>query len=293
MKKDLLVHIILIGLVLNCISLSAQKIDSIPAVCLNHVLIYLDSATYQKLFNLSFLSDTVGNCSTKTQKTVDNEWSGKYLFGEEGYLEFFPTKKVNNIPSGWFGFGFITFRSGDIWKIRDKWQKHTTEIIWTDTSIYEDKGTKKSWFYSISLAPDDTNKYLPVWLMENTPEEMKRAGYGDSDLKEEITWGTYMNNLKSQPFSKLLKGITSVNISVGTNEMDFLQKIMIGFGLHKTDSTFSNQYVDILCDIRPYSIWRIQSVTFELKQDVAYRKLIISGSLILELKGKSAVMTFN
>jgi hypothetical protein len=198
-KKYLLVSLIFIGLVLSCISLSAQKIDSIPSVCLNHVLIYLDSSTYQNLFNSSFLSDTLGNCEAHTQKTVDDEWSGKYLFGEEGYLEFFSTEGANVTPAGSFGFGFITFRTGDIWKIRDNWQKHTTEVIWTDTTIYEDKGTKKSLFYSIGLAPEDRNKFLPVWLMENTPEHLKETGYNDSELKEEISWGTYFKKrLKSE-----------------------------------------------------------------------------------------------
>jgi hypothetical protein len=293
-KKYLLVPVIFIGLVLSCISLSAQKIDSIPTVCLNHISIYLDSATYQYLFNSSFLSDTVGNCESHTMKTVDDEWSGKYLFGEEGYLEFFSTKGANVAPVGSFGFGFFTFRTGDIWKILDEWQKHTTEIIWTDTTIYEDKGTKKSWFYSIGLAPEDTNKFLPVWLMENTPEHMKEAGYKDSELKEKISWGTYYRKrLKSEPFLKLLKGITSVNISIGSDELDFLKKTLTGFGLHQMGKTFSNPYIKIACDVKPYSIWRIQTITFELKQDVAYRKLIISDNLILELKGKSAVMTFN
>jgi hypothetical protein len=293
-KKYLLVPVIFIGLVLSCISLSAQKIDSIPTVCLNHISIYLDSATYQNLFNSSFLSDTVGNCESHTQKTVNAEWSGKYLFGEEGYLEFFSTKGANVSPVGSFGFGFITFRTGDIWKIRDNWQKNTTESILTDTTFTDSKGIKKGWFYSIFLVPKDTSRFLPIWLMENTPEHMNEAGYTDSDLKEEITWGTYYRkHLKSQPFSKLLKGITSVNISVGNDEFDFLKKILQGFGLRQMGTIFLNQYVNISCDIKPYSIWRSQTITFELKQDVAYRKLIISDNLILELEGKSAVMTFN
>ncbi len=293
MKKHLLVSVIFLGLVLSCISLSAQKIDSIPSVCLNHVLIYIDSATYQNLFNSSFLSDTIGDCEAHTVTTVKQKYSGKYLNGEEGYLEFFSTKEVNTIPSGTFGFGFITFRTGDIWKIRNEWQKHATETIWTDTTFKYDKGLRESWYYAIGIDPKDTSKFSPVWLMENTPEHMNKAGYTDSDLKEEITWGTYHRKLwKREPFSKLLKSITSVNISVGNDELDFLKKNLQGFGLRLMGTTFLNQYVNISCDIKPYSIWRIQTITFELKQDVAYRKLIISDNLILELEGKSAVMTF-
>jgi Family of unknown function (DUF5829) len=293
-KRHLFVSVIFLGLVLSYISLSSQKIDSIPSVCLNHILIYLDSATYQNLFNSSVLSDTIGNCETDTVTTVNQKYSGKYLFGEEGYLEFFPTKEVNTIPPGTFGFGFITFRTGDIWKIRNEWQKHATETIWTDTTFKYDKGLRDSWYYSIGIDPIDTSKYYPVWLMENTPEHMNKAGYTDSDLKEEITWGTYHRKLrKSEPFSKLLKSITSVNISVDNDGLNFLKKNLQGFGLRQMGTTFLNQYVNISCDIKPYYIWRIQTITFELKQDVAYRKLIINDNLTLELEGKSAVMTFN
>jgi hypothetical protein len=294
MKKNPLTSLLFSSLVLSCISLSGQKIDSIPPVCLNHVMIYLDTVTYRVLFNSSFLSDTVGNCEAHTTKTEAQEYSGKYLFGEEGYLEFFPVKVKNPTSSNSFGFGFITLHTSDIWKIRDDWHKQTSETIWTDTTFYDSNGKRASWLYSIGLVPKDTNNFLPVWLMENTPEEMKRAGYIDSDLKEEITWGTYYRKLwKSQPFSKLLKGISSVNISVGNDEFDFLKKILQGFGLHQKGTIFLNQYVNISCDIKPYSVWKIQAVTFELKQDAPYRKLIISDNLNLELKGKSAVMTFN
>lgn len=293
MKTCHLFSTIIFSVVLNWASLNAQKIDSMPSVCLNHVLIYLDSATYQNLFNSSFLSDTVGNCEAHTVKTVDDEWSGKYLFGEEGYLELFSTKGGNDTPLGSFGFGFFTFRTGDIWTIRDEWQKQTTNIIWTDTTIYEDKGIKKSWFYSIGLAPEDSSKFLPVWLMENTPEHMKDAGFNDSELKEEISWGTYSRKRREiESFPKLLKGITSVNITVGSDEFDFLKKTITGFGLHQINKAFSNPYVCITCDVSPEPIWRINTVTFELKEDVPYRKLGISDNLVLEFEGKSAVFTF-
>lgn len=294
MKNYHPISIIIIVVVLSCINLSAQKIDSIPSVCLNHILIYLDSATYQNLFNSSFLSDTIGDCESHTVTTDKQKYSGKYLFGEEGYLEFFSTKKVNTIPSGTFGLGFITFRTGDIWKIRNEWQKHTTETIWTDTTFKFDKGLRESWYYSIGIDSKDTTKYYPIWLMENTPEHMYKVGYTNTDLKEVISWGTYHRKLRnSEPFSKLLKGITSVNISVDNDGLDFLKKNLQGFGLRMIGTTFLNQFVDILSDIKPCYIWRIQTITFELKQDVAYRKLIISDNLILELEGKSAVMTFN
>lgn len=294
MRKHLLVSVIFIGLILSFTSLSAQKIDTIPSVCLNHVLIYLDSATYQNLFNSSFLSDTIGNCEAHTVTTVKQKYSGKYLYGEEEYLEFFPTKEGNTIPSGTFGFGFFTFRTGDIWKIRNEWQKQTSETIWTDTTYKYNKGIRESWYYSIGIDSKDTSKPYLVWLMENTPEHMNKAGYNDSDLKEEITWGTYHRKLwKSEPYSKLLKNITSVNIAVDNDGLVFLNKNLQGFGLRQKGTTFLNQYVNISCDIKPYSIWRIKTITFALKQNVAYRKLIISDKLILELEGKSAVMTFN
>lgn len=295
MKEKSFLSTIFICLVLSCISLNAQKIDNIPSVCLNHVYIYLDTVTYNNLFNSSFLCDTVGNYGTHAVKTTDQEYSGKYLLGDEGYLEFFLTDENDSIPSGAVGLGFITFRSGDIWKILNEWQKHTTQTIWIDTTFVDSNGIKESIYYSIGIIPKDTTEDMPVWvwLMEYTPEHMKKAGFSDSDLKEEITWGTYYRQLhKSNPFMKLLKGITSVKISVSSDRIDFLQEIIEGFGLKKTGSIYSNKHVNITCDIKPDPVWKIQKVTFELKQYIPYRKLIISDNLLLELEGKYAVFTF-
>lgn len=295
MKTCHLFSAVIFIMVLSCLGLSCQKTVNIPTVCLNHAYIYLDTVTYHNLFNSSFLSDTVGDCEAHTEKTADEEYSGKYLFGEEGFLEFFSTEEADTIPSGAIGLGFITFRTGDIWKIRDEWQKHTTQIIWTDTTFEDNNGIKESEYYSIGIFPRDTSENMPVWvwLMEYTPEHMKKVGYSDSDLKKEITWSAYYEQKwKRGPYSKLLKGITSVNVSVDSDRIDFLQEIIEGFGLQKVGSTFSNQHVNIECDIKPDPIWRIQTITFELKQDVPYRKLIISDNLILELEGKSAVFTF-
>ncbi len=294
MKKKRLLSAVFLSMVFYCISLNAQKTDSIPAVCLNHVIIFLDTITYHDLLNSSFLSDTVGNCSAQAVKTTDQEYSGKYLLGEEGYLEFFLIKEEDTVPFGAVELGFITFHTGDIWKIRDEWQKHATQTIWSDTTIVDNNGIKASICYTIDLEPRDTSESMPcwVWLLEYTPEEMKRAGYSDSDLKEEISWGNYWKMRKGEVYTKLLNRITSVKISVGSDRIDFLQEIMEGFGLKKTGSNFSNQYVNIACDVKPDPVWRIQTVTFELKQDVPYRKLIISDNLTLELEGKTAVFTF-
>ena len=95
MKTRHLFFVVIFIMVLSCISLDAQKIDSIPPVCLNGVTIFLDTVTYRDLFNSSFLSDTLGICEAHTVTTVDAGWSGRYLLGEEGYLEFFQPDDLN------------------------------------------------------------------------------------------------------------------------------------------------------------------------------------------------------
>ena len=294
MKTCHLFSAVIFIMVLSCLGLSCQKTGNIPPVCLNHVYVYLDTVTYNNLFNSSFLSDTVGNCEAYTEKINDEEYPGKYLYGEEGYLEFFPMEETDTIPSGAVGLGFITFRTGDIWKIRNEWKKHATQTIWTDTTFDDNKGVKQSEYYSIGIVPKDTTEDMPVWvwLMEYTPERMRSAGFSNSELKEEISWGNYWKMRKGEVYTKLLNGITSVKISVGSDRIDFLQELMEGFGLKKTGSGFSNKHVNIDCDIKPDPVWRIQTVTFELTQEVPYRKFIISANLILELEGKSAVFTF-
>jgi hypothetical protein len=78
--------------------------------------------------------------------------SKKYLFGNEGYLELFSTKGHEYATVGGVGIGFITFRSADTWRVREEWQRHTSNTVWTDTSYSEKKGVKRSWYYSAPVS---------------------------------------------------------------------------------------------------------------------------------------------
>jgi hypothetical protein len=272
--------------------LSAQEKNSPTPVCLNHICIVLDSVTYHHFFNSPFMTDTLGDYEVDSTTTTSQSYFGNYLFGKEGYLERLSTNAYKNASLGDIGLGFITFRTGDIWRIRDEWQRHSADSIRTDTGFFDNKGTKESWYYSIWLSNKDFVMQISIWLQEHTPEHMKLVGFSEAEMKHEITWGTYIQKQWGKKFTKLFDRITAVHLSLNNDEFEYLRKTLIGFGLIQLGTTFSNQYLNVTCDIIPHPTIRIQTITLALNESVDYRRLTISEHLILELEGKIAVFKF-
>ena len=287
-------RVLFIVLTISCCYIQCtQEKSSFPPVCLNHISVVLDSLTYQNLFETPFLRDTIGDCETDTITSVDQSYFGKYLMGRDGYLELFSTKGYKNAILGEVGLGFITLRTDDIWRIRDEWRQQVTDSIGIDTSFFEDMGIKKSWYYAIWLDGNDSIQPLNVWLMEYTPERLKEAGFSDTDLKQEITWATYAQKRFGKTFTKLFDRIIAIHLLLRNNEFEYLRKTLTGLGLHQSGTSFSNQFVQVTCDIIPNPMMRIQTITVALSERVTYHRMIISNHLFLEVEGTKAVFTFD
>ncbi|MDD5508242.1 MAG: DUF5829 family protein [Bacteroidales bacterium] len=278
---------------LFCNGLYAQEKTNLPTVCLNHLYVVLDSLTYQHLFESPFLRDSLGDCETDTITTDRESYFGKYLMGRNGYLELFSTKGFENATIGEVGLGFITFRSGDIWRILDKWQQQGTDSFWADTSFIEDKGMMKSLYYSIGLIPMDTTPSFYGWLMEYTPERLKERGFSDAELERDIPFEMYGYKRTGKIFIKLFDRITAVHLLLDNNEFEYLKKSVLGLGLSQDGNTFSNSFIKITCDIMPNPVMRIRTITLALSEKVSFHRIIINEHLVIELEGMTAVFTFN
>lgn len=92
--------------------------NRLPKIRLNHVYLVLDSATYNHLFDSAFIAQTIGKIKTSAVTTTNDSWSGKYLFGKNGYFEFFSDQGYKGASVGDCGLGFMTLKSGDIWTIQ-------------------------------------------------------------------------------------------------------------------------------------------------------------------------------
>ena len=129
--------------------------------------------------------------------------------------------------------------------------------------------------------------------MEYTPERLKEAGFSDTDLKQEITWAIYAQKRFGKTFTKLFDRIIAIHLLLRNNEFEYLRKTLTGLGLHQSGTSFSNQFVQVTCDIIPNPMMRIQTITVALSERVTYHRMIISNHLFLEVEGTKAVFTFD
>ncbi|MEO6546901.1 MAG: DUF5829 family protein, partial [Ferruginibacter sp.] len=88
--------------------------NKIAEIYFNHLYIVLDSNTYNQLFVPAFITEKLGNVKTGSSTTTTDSWSGKYLFGKNGYFEFFSSKSYTGATVGDCGLGFITSTSKDL-----------------------------------------------------------------------------------------------------------------------------------------------------------------------------------
>ena len=278
--------------VLLCSSLQAQK--KLPDVYLNHLSITLDSVTYTHLFESAFLSKSFGNTDSSATTTTKDFWSGKYLFGKNGYLEFFSSKGYRGATVGNLGVGFISLRSGNIWSIRQIWQNGTSDSIAVDTTVDESYGKKSPWFYSIRLfRADDSIERFSTWLMENTPEELLNRGFSPQELQKEIPWQEYVERHSHKPFIKLFDRITVLHIVITNEEYVYLKKSLVGFGLREEANRFANDHITIAYTIDPAPAMRLRSIEVALTEPTQKQTIRISDHVLVKITGTKAIWEFN
>src|ERR1043166_1197574 len=80
-------------------------------VFISHIFFCVDSATYQNLFNSDFIAKIFAYSSESSSKTTTDSWTGKYLLGQQSYIEVFAVdnKKTSPELGDKFGDASIVF----------------------------------------------------------------------------------------------------------------------------------------------------------------------------------------
>lgn len=271
---------------------SAHAQEKLPEVYLNHIFIVLDSNSYNHLFDSSFISDTLGDIKESAHKTTSDSWSGKYLYGKNGYFEFFSTKSYVGATINDCGLGFMTFKSDDILKIEQYWKKNTSDNIEKDTIYYVFENKSKPWFYSLYISRKDSLQPLSTWLMENTPEILKSSGFKDEEIKKEIKWHEYMARVNKKEFMKSFNRIKSIVLSLNQKEYEYFRKTLIGLGMKQKGNTYYNDQINISYTIDDIAPVRLKTVETELTDSLPDDMIRISKNLMVLIKGKKAIWNF-
>ena len=195
---------------------------------LNHVYFVLDSDSYTHIFDNTFLQQ-IGIKSEEKTTTSTDSWSGKYFSGHSSYFEIFAPNGFAGAVTGNSGFGFMTFKQGDIEQIKQYWKENSKDSMSNDTTSYTSKGKKSSWYYSVYFYTPDSLLPVSAWVMENTPDHLKSVGFTDEEIRRPISWEEYSEKISGKKFTKAFMRITAVNILTNDQSFEYLKAFISRF----------------------------------------------------------------
>jgi hypothetical protein len=284
---------IIIGFIFSSFICNYVKSQTMtPEIYLNHIFIVLDSDSYIKLSDSNFITQKLGNIKTSSTSTTEDSWSGKYLFGKNGYFEFFSTKGYKGALLGDCGLGFMTKKANDILELEKNWKKNSYDSIIKDTSVSESQGIKSPWFYSLNLFVPDSLQPFSVWVMENTPDELKSIGFSTEEVKNEIKWEDYAARKSGKVFNKSFNQIKRIHLLLNTKNYQYLKRSLLGFGLQEKENMFFNNQVAITYFLDESFPIRLKTIETELNEVFAENKITLSKNISVYVNSNKAIWTF-
>jgi Family of unknown function (DUF5829) len=272
-------------------SIPANAQSSRLPVYLNHVFFVLDSDSYAHVFD-SVIFQKIGFAMVNKTTTTEGSWYGKYLMGRDSYFEVFYPTGLKGSSVGNFGFGFMTTTSGDIDQLESQWKANYKDSVKRDTNTVVNNGVKLPWFYSLSLYTVDSSKSGSAWVMENTPDMLKSAGFTDDEMKKAIFWHDFLEKKMKMKTTKSFNRIVAVEIITNKKELGYFKKSFHGFGLTEKNHTFSNENIHITYTLADIPASELKSVEIELTDSFKEQTIALSDKLSMHVKDKSATFFF-
>lgn len=217
-------------LLLSAATIPVWSVDRAPSVCLNHLNLVLDDATYSDLAGSSFLRDNfAGSAIATTAANGGESWSGIYLYGEHTYVEFFSAKgarKGREVGDSAIGFGVEEEGGAHVLAeaLRQSFGAHVQEGVRTKVLA----GEEFPWFKVATIVPADGHPMFSDWVMEYDPGFMKHR-YADLQPEEDgITRRQYLE--RSFRNDRLLGDVDEVDVALAPARADLLLRELRIFG---------------------------------------------------------------
>jgi hypothetical protein len=248
-----------------------------PLTRLNHLMIVVDSNTYQVLSDPDFMTSMF---AYTTEKEFD-EWKGIYLIGEDNYLEFFhPTSVVGEQMDVGFNWACLSsMRSGYL------------DSVPQDTTSTECE--RDDYFTYLSYKLNDSTTAFSIY-------EMKRKQY-ETWVQKEFTDGMSFepvdyNSRAESDSSKnyLFKNVVSVNYTIPTSNAPHATNFFLncGFSIVNEQSNrieFSNgeERISLFSDENVTTVI-LNNIELELNAHMFYESFTL-GTTQLVVQGNRAL----
>ena len=269
-----------------CTSFAQNATEKLP-VDLNTIFVTIDVESYTKLFENSFVKDTLFICKSGTTSTNKEDYSGKYLIGNSATIEFFSPMNTS-FTGDTFGDAGIEFKTRKLNQLQlFKSENTKTEI----TSVTYDS-IKLPWYESLTLKLP--SPHFEISLLEYQKKYLLDLGFTETQINSEMSYSEYNSIISGgKKYPRKFNKITAVEFDLEKNEFDYLKKTLLTFGAKLKNKTFVINNVIIKCTIKKREHFRVKKIEISLLENVKNKKIIISKKIKLRTKKNQAVFSFN
>ena len=264
-----------------------QVADKKLSLDLNTVFVTIDTGSYSKLFENSFVKDTLFLCRNNSTSTDKEEYSGKYLIGKSATIEFFTT--INKTATGdTFGDVGIEFKTRKINQLQLFENNNTT----TDTTFFQTDSLKISWYKNLTLTLP--SPHLEVSLLEYQKKYLRYLGFSEAEMNTEMTYDKYNSILSGgKKYPRKFNSIKAIEVILDTKELSYLIKSIENLGGIANHKKLQLNETTIYYHLSNKKHFRIKKITIDLTEAVPAKTIVISKNIKIKTKEKIAEIRFN
>ncbi len=253
------------------ITLTVNGQINIPKIVLNHLLIVVDSTTYQEILKSKILNSNFAYSHEKKLKG----YSGIYIIGQDNYIEIFNPKSIQNEIN----------KPGTSWICHSSMKvNHLKRLTIPEKKMIEYSSDDE--FDYLSLYFQDSTNLFTTWEMnKNHYENWSKKTFSDSVTFMPIDYNSPAESDSSRNY--LFNDVVGINVSMNNSDSLNVLDYMTLIGYSKTLSNenklrFSNSIDFIELDFhKEKEIPRITRIYMKLNSKNKSERIQIGNSEIV------------
>ena len=277
--------------VLFYFSIIAMAYSQSKTYC-NTIFVCISKENYEQLFQNSFVKDTLFFCKENSTTTTTDSYTGKYLLGEFGTIEFVqPSENINfGDKLNDIGIEFKTRRKGDLIQLKNK----TTQNKCVIKGVYINESDKNYlWYSELKLFKHPTN--FEISILEYSQDYLEMLGFTNDEINQEIT-PTYYNKVvyNNKKYPRKFKSIQSITVEVNQEGKNYLKQIAKEFNCKEFKNTIVCNGFTIHYKLNKKTRKTIlKDIEINLTEKLASKNILISPDILLSITDITANLKFN
>lgn len=266
----------------------------------NHLYVVIDDSTYKYLFDSIPFFREFAYVEEADIDAGKESWSGKYISGNQDYLEIFKPGGAEGAELGDFGIAFMPNKMGTVDSLYSFLDTGADSIRRKVQTMAMGEGKTIPWFNAVAIYDPDSLAITP-WVMEYTDTFMRMAGFTEEDLAREISHAEYTqrsvatrNNLPfdSANYRRLYERVTALTLELSSAEYNYFRKYLETFGFTESDSAFTRPDLVIYYQLNEGRHAILDQIDFELRKEVEEQSYAV-GKIKVSATGRSASIILN